>query len=432
MFRFSSVYIRDILKMWRRFDYRRLDKWQKTLIRSSQIYHLPFGMRYFPYIIFVAIIAACGRTSTEDVPVPEPSNPNATTQARALFQNLERVRQEQVLFGQQDALAYGVKWFDEPDRSDVKDITGSHPAVHGWELGGIERGGTHNFDGISFSRMQDLIRQGYERGAVITVSWHMDNPATDGDAWDVTDEHRVVAAILPGGEHHDIFTSWLDVAAEFFSGLQATDDEGNTYLIPLIFRPWHEMNGHWFWWGAPFSSDEEFRQLYRFTVEYLRDEKGLHNLLWAYSPNSLGEFEHKDEYWRWYPGDDWVDVLGFDDYYTTWGGYGDADGVGRMTEYLVWLVEQAEARGKIPALTETGQAEMLTDLEWYTAQLLASIEGHPTARRIAWVLVWRNANELTNRRDHFYVPDPGHPAEDDFRRFAEHPLIWLEDDLPDM
>jgi mannan endo-1,4-beta-mannosidase len=376
-------------------------------------------------------VSASELASSESV-LPGPSDALATDQARFLFLNLDRIRREHVLFGHQDALAYGVKWFDEPDRSDVKDITGSHPAVHGWDLGGIERGGSHNFDGIAFDQMQQMIHEGHKRGAVNTLSWHMDNPVTGGDAWDVSEGRGVVGAILPGGEHHDTFISWLDGAAAFIEGLEAWDADGNRYLIPVIFRPFHEMNGNWFWWGDAYATDEEFRDLFRFTVDYLRNDKRLHNLLWAYSPNSLSELEPKDEYWRWYPGDDWVDVLGFDDYYTTWGGYGHDDGVAKMTENLVWLVEQAETRGKIPALTETGQLEMLTDVDWYTGQLLAAIKGHPTAQRIAWVLIWRNANAETNRRDHFYVPYFGHPASEDFKMFTEHPLIWLEDDLPDL
>ena len=55
-----------------------------------------------------------------------------------------------------------------------------------------------------------------------------------------------------------------------------------------------------------------------------------------------------EQYWEWYPGDAYTDVLGFDDYYTTWGGYGDEDGVERMAAHLEWLVTEAEKRGKNP------------------------------------------------------------------------------------
>lgn len=383
-------------------------------------------------LLLVLIAHACNTAESLTASHPGPSDPKATVRARALFENLDRIRTEQVLFGHQDALAYGVRWVGQPGRSDVLEVAGSFPAVYGWELGGLERGGWNNFDGIPFAHMQQFIREGYQRGGVITISWHMDNPVTGGDAWDVQLEHGVVASILPDGAHHATFIANLEKVAQFIRGLQMTDDNGNTYLIPVVFRPWHEMNGNWFWWGTAFNTDEEISALFRFTVDYMRDVQGLHNLLWAYAPNSLSELEEREAYWRWYPGDAWVDVLGFDDYYTTWGGYGHPDGVATMTEHLVWLVEQSEALGKIPALTETGQLDMLTDNDWYTAQLLAAILGHPTAKRIAWVMVWRNANAETNRKDHFYVPYPGHPAAPDFLYFTQHPIIWMEDDLPDL
>jgi len=142
--------------------------------------------------------------------------------------------------------------------------------------------------------------------------------------------------------------------------------------------------------------------------------------------------EQPEQYWEWYPGDAYTDVLGFDDYYTTWGGYGDEDGVERMAAHLEWLVTEAEKRGKIPALTETGEYTMLSDTTWYTNQLLRAIDHNEVTRRIAWVLVWRNANNSDSRADHFYVPYPGHPATGDFIKFVSHPMIWLENDLPDL
>jgi len=357
---------------------------------------------------------------------------NATEQTHALFVNMERIRHDHILFGHQDDLAYGVHWINEPGRSDVLEVTGSYPALYGWELGHIEHGAEMNLDNVDFEQMKGWIREGYGRGGVITLSWHPDNPLTGGSSWDVEGGQNVIAGILPGGERHDIFRSWLDQLADFMGDLIYVDEEGNSHPIPVIFRPWHEMSAGFFWWGDPYSSHEEYRQLYRFTVEYLRDEKSINHILWAFSPNSFSEYEYETEYWNWYPGDEYVDILGFDDYYTTWGGYGHEDGVAKLTEYLVWMVEQAEARGKIPALTETGQENCLADADWYTNQLLAAITGHPTAQRIAYLLTWRNSNNATDRQNHFYTPYPGHPAEADFVTFVNHPLILMESDLPDM
>jgi len=95
------------------------------------------------------------------------------------------------------------------------------------------------------------------------------------------------------------------------------------------------------------------------------------------------------------------------------------------------LMEMAEERGKIPAMTETGY-ETITDSTWWTDVLLAGINANETTRRIAYVLVWRNANHENDRPDHYYAPYEGHPSADNFREFREHELMLFEDDLPDL
>lgn len=349
-------------------------------------------------------------------------DPEATAPTRALFANLRELAPDHVLFGHQDDLAYGVEWWDEPGRSDVRDVAGAYPAVFGWEIGRLEKGGPASLDRVRFDRMRQWMVQAHAMGAVNTVSWHADNPVSGGDTWDTT---AAVAAILPGGPRHDLYRGWLDRLAEFFLSIRTADGEA----VPLVFRPFHEMSGGWFWWGAGNASAADYRSLWRFTVEYLRDERGVHNLLWAYSTNALSELE-EDGYWRWYPGDDYVDVLGFDDYFTLQRG-GEEGGPGALSRDLAWLVERAEERQKIPAFTETG-FEAIPDPTWWTERLLAAIEGEPAARRIAWVLVWRNANAERDRPGHFYAPYPGHPSGPDFVRFYEHPLILFADELPDL
>jgi mannan endo-1,4-beta-mannosidase len=94
-------------------------------------------------------------------------------------------------------------------------------------------------------------------------------------------------------------------------------------------------------------------------------------------------------------------------------------------------VTQAETRRKIPALTETGQ-NAVRDSTWWTGQLARAIAGDSVSRRIAYVLVWRNAYRATRNDDHFYAPYRGQPSEGDFRRFKADPLFMFEDELPDL
>jgi len=354
---------------------------------------------------------------------PRLVDPQATAETQALFTNLQRLARDHVLFGHQDDLAYGVQWSLEAGRSDVRDVSGSYPAVYGWDLGRLELESSANLDNVEFDRMRAWIIEGYERGGVNTLSWHLDNPVSGGNAWDTT---RAVTEVLPGGARHEQYRQWLDRVARFFTSLRARDGQ----LVPVIFRPFHEMSGFWFWWGARHAAPEEYRQLWRFTVEYLRDVKGARNVLWAYSTNSLRDFQ-RDQYWTWYPGDEYVDVIGFDDYGTLQQDTTRGDAVATLAADLRWLVEQAEARGKIAAFTETGY-ETIPDSTWWTRKLLAAIRADPVAQRIAWVLVWRNANRQLDRPDHYYAPYPGHPSAADFVRFRRDPLILFEDELPDL
>jgi mannan endo-1,4-beta-mannosidase len=315
-------------------------------------------------------------------------------------------------FGQQDTTAYGVGWRGEADRSDVKSVCGAHPAVYGWDLDGI--GNEENLDGVSFAYMQTLVREAYDRGGLNTVSWHMRNPVTGEDAWDVT---PAVDAIVPGGSHHDEYRAKLDRVADFL--LQCQGDAGE--LIPIIFRPFHEHTGNWFWWGEPHCTDSDYVALWVFTVEYLRDEKGLDSLLFAFSPWGSGIASESDYLFR-YPGDDYVDVFGVDYY------FGNSDQ--RLVAAAEIAVALAQARGKVAAITEFGVPDGLSadnvDVEhWFTQDFLNPILASPEARRVAYGLTWRNA-----RTDHFFVPYPGHEAEADFRIFCADPFVLLQSDLP--
>jgi mannan endo-1,4-beta-mannosidase len=136
-------------------------------------------------------------------------------------------------------------------------------------------------------------------------------------------------------------------------------------------------------------------------------------------------------YMEWYPGDAYVDVLGLDEYFWPPRAGTQDDPAARLAEHLRHVVTEADARGKVAALTETG-FETIPDSAWWTGTLLRAIQGDPAARRIAWVLVWRNAYRPGRSSDHFYAPYPGHASAPDFIRFTRDPLIWLEDDLPDL
>src|SRR5690606_9981891 len=243
------------------------------------------------FSFLIAILTACTGK-------PVPSDPKATPETVNLYQNLLKLQEKGMMFGHQDDLAYGIGWVYEEGRSDVKDVVGDYPAVYGWELGHLELGDAYSLDSVHFDKIQSWIKTVYERGGVNTISWHLRNPLTGGSSWD-TSSKEVVKSILPGAEKHELFKQYLDKMADFLNGLK-TDD--GTY-IPVLFRPFHEHTGSWFWWGKDLCTVEEYTALWRFTVDYFQNEKNIHHVLFAYSTD---RFSSTEEYLERYPGDDIV------------------------------------------------------------------------------------------------------------------------------
>ncbi|GEM_PF-993355 len=349
----------------------------------------------------------------------QPIDPNATPETVNLFYNLRNLSKGSLLFGHEDALAYGLnqdgsRWIDEDNRSDVKSVTGSHPAVYGWEIGRLElEDSAANIDDVNFERMRYWIRTGYERGGIITISWHSNNPQTGGTTWDTGG--NAPSHVIPGGDKHDMYKTWLDRVADFANSLK--DSQGK--YIPVLFRPYHEHMGSWFWWGRNSCTVEEYITLWRFTVEYLRDVKGIHHFLYAYSPNDVSS---ENSYLERYPGDEYVDILGTDDYSNIY----NIGGQPAFLNNLRIAATLANEKGKVAALTETGY-EKIPDADWFTTRIVEPIKQDSIARQIAYFLVWRNG-----RPDHYYAPYPGHQAADDLIEIYQDHFVLFEDELQDL
>ena len=343
-----------------------------------------------------------------------PADKNATAETVHLYQNLKKHLKTGIMFGHQDDYAYGVNWKNEPGRSDVKDVTGDYPAVVGFEIGRIELGWEKEIDGVPFDSNRIYIQQAYERGSVITMSWHLNNPFTGKSAWDPAP--GTVEAILPGGETHDVYTGWLDKVVAYLQTLTGKNGEA----IPIIFRPFHELNGSWFWWGKDHCTPEQIKSLYQFTEHYLRDVKGVHNLLYAYNTD---RFKTREEYMERYPGDDWVDVLGFDIYQKGEVGSNEAF-ITNLSQSLTTLESIAKEHQKIPALTEFGYNEV-PDSTWWTNVLWQGLKNH----HISYVLGWRNAGDKGNGETEYWVPYSGQQSEADFVKFYNLPKTLFASDV---
>jgi mannan endo-1,4-beta-mannosidase len=334
-------------------------------------------MKTLNLIIVLTVFTLCN--FGEKLPVP--ADKKATKETVILFQSLYELKNKGVMYGHQDDLMYGFTWWYEKERSDTKELTGDYPAVAGFELGHIELGSERSLDSVSFVQIAEQIKMHYSRGGVITVSWHLNNPFTmqirdtlsawpHGSAWDVSST-EVVSSILPGGKYHELFNTWLEKLATFFIGLK--DERG--IPIPFIFRPFHEHSGSFFWWGTNICTDQEYSALWRYTVEFLREKKNIHNILYAYNTDRVTSLE---QYMRGYPGDDIIDMLSLDMY-----DRGEQFGA-ELDNALGFITKDAASRNKLTALSETGERRGMPD--WWSSVLLPVVSKYP----VGYVLTWRN------------------------------------------
>ncbi len=361
-------------------------------------------MKYGIFILASALLlASCGAGGGKTADAAKETPADTVTSAATLIARLDSVAKSgRFFFGHHDDTAYGHTWKYVEGGSDVKAVTGRYPGLMSWDLGLIEVGSAKNLDGVPFSFIASEIERQHARGGINAISWHPLNPVTGGNAWDV--EGAPLKGIAEGGAVADTLDAWLGRAAVFVASLK--DSVGNP--IPVIFRPWHENSGSWFWWGKKHASADEYIALWKMTREAF-DRAGADNVVWAYSPD---KDLTREEYFSTYPGDEYVDILGTDIYHFD-GEAGVDTYISRVKAQMPFVVEEAARRGKVAALTETGH-EGLAVTDWYTRVLGNAIKGLP----IAYVCVWRNAVE-SEKPNHFYVPYPGHPAADDFRIFIK-------------
>ena len=361
-------------------------------------------MKRISIILAAALLAACGTGNKKPMETPK------DLLVHRLFTFAEEGK---IAYGHQDDLCYGHAWRvedwenDQLERSDVKDVTGKYPMVLGFDLGDIEHAADKNLDGVPFGLIRKAALTHIQRGGIVTFSWHPDNILTGGNAWDVS-SNQVVKSILPEGENHAEFMVWLQRAADFLESL------GD---VSVIFRPWHEHTGSWFWWGRDHCSVEEYVALFRMTHDYLAVERGMDNIVWCYSP---GHGADEAMYLERWPGDDVVDLLGLDCYtYLGPEGIEAATAVYRaqVGAALDYMTRLGEEKGKLICLSETG-LEGIPDPHWWMQTLYPTIQGAP----IAYVLTWRNA---CDKPGHFYGPWKGFAHEEDFRQFAASEKIEL-------
>jgi mannan endo-1,4-beta-mannosidase len=223
-----------------------------------------------------------------------PANPHANARAQAVlryFQSLERRSDKRLLSGQFSSFG---------DRAnlnlltEIHDQTGHWPAMLGVDYSG--RGG------VSTEDPNQAAMEYWKAGGLVTVSAHLYNPAraTNSAFGGLRDKDVDLNNLLES--RTDTHARWLHELDQVAAGLQELQRHG----VVVLWRPFHEMNGNWFWWDG--KDPGTFKQLWRQMFDYFTKTKGLDNLLWVYAPN------HGTNTAVYYPGDRYVDLVGLDAY----------------------------------------------------------------------------------------------------------------------
>lgn len=316
------------------------------------------------------------------------------------------------------------------NNSDCKEITGQNPAYYESDFM------WHVKDSLKVADLEAM-RKAYQRGAVVGYCWHFRGKESNsfyakGRRGKLSADSALVKKIVAGGTREenpelDWFYTQLDSVV-----IAPIKELG----FPMTFRPWHEMNGNWFWWGSATCTPEEYVKLYRMTVDRMR-EQGVKNILYVWSPDTKFTLEY-------YPGDDYVDILGLDVYEM---GAADYKPMAMCVQEFEKLTDYAAEHGKIAAMTETGlrmengvfrYPEEIPD--YWTKNILDPILSNPKLNRLVWVESWYSADWSHQHKSQFYFPykgiekdfDRGQEAIDDFLKFYNNPATLFEDDLPDM
>lgn len=261
-------------------------------------------------------------------------NPNADAAAQQLFSYLCDSYGKYTLSGQ--VCDYGL---DGAEFKAIHDVTGKYPAICGLDF--MDYAPSRTARGAKGFSVDTALKI-HEAGGIVTFCWHWNAPdkyLKDGnDAngnprwWQGFSTANVtfdIDAVMNGKDNEGKALLDADIA-EIAKQINILRDAG----VPILWRPLHEASGGWFWWGA--KGAEPYKQLWKYLYDQLTNQYGCSNLIWVWNGQAA----------NWYPGDEYVDVIGEDI-------YADAHSYGAQNAKFAELLEYPETN-KITALTENG------------------------------------------------------------------------------
>ncbi len=217
------------------------------------------------------------------------SNPNATDEAKIVYDYINSVYKSGILSGQQEST-----WKSdgaEHEMNFIMDNTGKLPAIRGLDYMHMD------FDGCNQRAIE-----WWEKGGIVTICWHCGTDFTG--EWTHSQKTEIAdwdAALTEGTPEYEQLIAGMDMGAEALLKLQEAG-------VPVLWRPFHELDGGWFWWSK--GGAENFKKLWILMYDRYTNHWGLNNLIWV-----LG-YSHKMGRTgaEWYPGDEYCDIVGGDSY----------------------------------------------------------------------------------------------------------------------
>lgn len=216
------------------------------------------------------------------------------------------------------------------------------------------------------SKVVEMSIDHHRKGYVIAMSWHAARPFDTGmvnfkkQTQGKFTKEQWKELVTPGSDMHRLWLTQVDSIAQYLKALQENG-------VPVLWRPFHEMNGEWFWWGDR-RGENGFTVLWKMLYERLTYHHALNNLIWVWNPNNPRKHPHDAAmaYELYYPGDEYVDVLAADVYHREW--FQDTH------DQLVELGKE-----KLVALGEVGELPTAEQLSNYN--------------RYAWFMIWTTFTE---------------------------------------
>ncbi len=212
------------------------------------------------------------------------SNPNASAQAQSLYSFLCDTYGNYVIAGQQESTWMGSVDYE---MNIIKNASGKLPVLRGLD-----------YMGDDFSGVNQRSKDWFAKGGIVEICWHCGSDFSGSHTESLETNLNWDRALTPGTDEYNALIAGMDKAAK---ALQELKDAG----IPVLWRPFHEFDGQWFWWGK--GGAENFKKLWQIMYNRYTNDWGLNNLIWVLGYS--GETKS-----GWYPGDEYVDIVGADTY----------------------------------------------------------------------------------------------------------------------